>query len=118
MQDAASFLVNELATNLSETVTLRRAGKSTTGVKATKCPVRAESEPTVNEDIANFDWIIAASAYLIGGVEVTPQKNDVIEESSGERHQVLPLSSEPEARPLDPFGTGWRIHSKRIQEAD
>jgi len=118
MADGAAWLVGQLQTNVSQTVTLWRGGKSTAGVKATKCPVRTESEPIVNEDIANFDWIIAASEYVIAADVTKPQKNDVIEESDGQKHDVLPLNNEPQARPFDPYGNGWRVHTKRIKEAD
>ena len=117
MADAAAWLTGQRTEYLSQTVALIRGGKTTSGVKATKCPPRSESEPTVNVDINNFDWIIATTEYVINSVEVEPQKNDVIQEADGQKHQLLPLDNEPEFRFSDQFGTAYRIHTKRIKEA-
>src|SRR5689334_3417592 len=89
----AAWLVGQLTDNSSQTVTLRRGGKKTTGVLATKCPVRSNSDPLNNEGYFGADWIIAASQYVVNSEAVEPQKNDVIEEADGQQWSVLPLTS-------------------------
>src|SRR6185369_18090840 len=101
-----------LAGSASDSVTLHRGAKQTTGVKATKAPVRTESTPDFNIDINNADWIIQRSLYRINGEVTEPQKNDVLEEADGQKWQVLPLGNEPEARLSDQYGNAWRIHYK------
>lgn len=113
MQDAASFLADELADNLSQAVTYKR-GSQTVSLAATKCPVRPASDPQVNQDFSDCDWIVKASLLTLG----EPQPTDVIEESDGQQWEALDLATEPCFRPLDPFNTAYRIHTKRIKEAD
>src|SRR6185369_15998516 len=107
-----------LAGSASDSVTLHRGAKQTTGVKATKAPVRADSDPTFNIDVNHADWIIQTTLYQINAAATEPQKNDVIEEADGQRWQVLPLGNEPEARFSDQYGNAWRVHTKRINEPD
>lgn len=118
LANGVTWLADQRSEHLAQTVTLVIDGKSATGVKATKCPVRADSDPTVNVDINHSDWIIQASLYLYNGDSVKPKKNDVIEEADGQRWKVSPLDNEPEARHSDQFGNAWRIHTKRTSEAD
>lgn len=117
MADAATWFTNQLADNLSQTVTYRRGGLSVS-LAATKCMVRAESTPEGNIDFNPCDWLIKASAVILGGETVEPNKNDVIEESDGQKWQVLPLAGEPEFRYSDQFRTCYRIHTKRTVEPE
>jgi hypothetical protein len=109
MADAASFLADQLADNLSQTVTYRMGGQELS-LAATKCPIRPESDGLVNEDFEPCDWIITASLITFG----EPEKNDQIEEADGQIWQVLDLSNEPAYRPVDPYRTMFRIHTKRV----
>lgn len=118
LADAASWLTGQRSDNLSQTVTLHRGAKQTTGVKAAKAPVRSDSDPQFNIDVNHADWIVQATLYQINSAAVEPQKNDVIEEADGQKWQVLPLGNEPEARFSDQYGNAWRIHTKRIKEPD
>lgn len=113
MQDAASFLVDELADNVSQSVSYIRGG-TTLSITATKCPIRSETDGQYNEDFEPCDWIVKASLLTVG----EPDKNDVIRESDGQKWQVLDLPNEPNFRPLDPYRTAFRIHTKRVKEAD
>lgn len=117
MADAASFLADELADNLSQTVTYKR-GSLTVPLAMTKCPIRTESDGQANLDFEPCDWIVKASSLVLNSVAIEPQKKDVIIESDGQRWRVLPLDNEPEFRPVDPFRTMFRIHTKRTDEAD
>jgi hypothetical protein len=114
MQDAASFLADELADNLSQTVTYTRGGQ-TVSLAATKCPIRSESDGQYNQDFEGCDWIVKASLLTLG--EPQPVK-DVIEEADGQKWEVLDMPNDPCFRPFDPFRTAFRIHTKRIKEAD
>lgn len=115
MADAATWLTGQLVDNLSQTVTYRR-GSLSVSLTATKCTVRAESTPEGNVDFHGCDWLIKAALLILGGATVEPNKNDVIEESDGEKWQVLPLAGEPEFRYSDQFRTCYRIHTKRTAE--
>lgn len=117
MQSATSWLVDQLADNLSQTVTYTRGGLSVS-LAATKSTVRAESAVEVNVDFQPCDWIIKASALILGGETVEPQKNDTITESDGQVWLVLPLETEPEFRYLDQYRTAYRVHTKRETEAN
>lgn len=116
MQTGASWLVSQLATNASQSITYRRGSHSTaTTIAATKCPVRSEQDREFGIlRIGSCDWIIKASLLVIGGVTVEPQKNDVIVESDGQEWQVLAENGEDCFRPFDPHRTAFRIHTKRI----
>lgn len=114
----ASWLVDKLAANASQTVSLTRGNTAaTSGVAATKCPVKAEGDPEFGIlRYTDCDWIIKAAAYKIGGTQVEPQKNDLITDAAGGIWQVLsPFAGELEYRPFDPQATAWRIHTKRVE---
>jgi hypothetical protein len=65
--------------------------------------------------VTECDWIVKASLLVLNAATVTPQKNDQIEEADGTIWQVLPLgSSEQEFRPVDPYSTAYRVHTKRV----
>jgi hypothetical protein len=119
LQAGASFLADQLSEHASQTVTYRRGGQTIVGLAATKCPIRSESDGQVNEDFEPCDWIVKAALLVISSVTVEPQPvTDVIEEEDGQQWEVLDLPNEPCFRPLDPFRTMFRIHTKRIKEAD
>ena len=114
----ASWLVDKLAASASQTVSITRGVTSaTTGVTATKCPVKSEGDPEFGIlRITDCDWIIKATLYKIGGTQVEPQKNDLITDAGGDIWQVLsPFAGEQEYRPFDPQATAWRIHTKRTE---
>lgn len=118
LANGCSWLMGQLRDNASQTVTLKRGGKLTTGVKATKCPVRSSSENLNNEGLLEADWIIAASQYVVNGQATQPNKNDVLEESDGQQWSVLPLTAKDESQPFDPYGNGFRIRTKQTKAAD
>ena len=115
MADAATFFADQAAAYLSQTVTYRRGGL-TVSLAATKCPIRSETDGQYNEDFEPCDWLITASLIVLGGVTIEPEATiDVIEEAGGQQWEVLQLPNEPHFRPLDPFRTMFRIHTKRIK---
>lgn len=118
LQTAAAWLVDQLAANASQSITYRRGAKSTaTTIAATKCPVRSEQDTEFGIlRIGSCDWIIKASLLVIDGATIEPQKNDVIEESDGQKWMVLADQGEDHYRPFDPHRTAFRIHTKRIDE--
>ena len=114
LQTGAGWLIDQLAANVSQTVTYRRGGK-TVSLAATKCPVRSEVDGEFGIlRIGECDWIIKASSLVLNSVTVEPQRNDVITESDGQQWHVLPIDGEQEFRPLDPHRQAYRIHTKRI----
>lgn len=118
LEDAAVWLTDQLKYNLSQTVILKRGTTAaTTGVAATKCSTTAQADTEYGIlQVTGSDWIIKASAYVIGGSVVEPQKNDLITDANGDIWQVLaPFAGEQEYRPLDPQATAWRIHTKRTE---
>lgn len=116
MADAASWLVGELADNLSQTVTYWRGGKSISSVKATKgSPVTEIDTQYGILRVIGTQWVIKADLLVYLGSTWEPRKNDVIEESNGARWLVLQDNGEQEARHSDPFGYSWRIHTKRVE---
>lgn len=118
MADAATFLADQMAGYLSQTVTYRRGGL-TVSIAATKCPIRAEQDQATQEEFEPCDWIIKASLIVLGGETVEPNgTTDEIVESDGQEWQVLQDGNQPAYRPVDPFRRMFRIHTKRIKEAD
>lgn len=116
LQDAAEWFIGELADNLSQSVTYLRGSKQIAGLAATKGAPRKELDTQYGIlKIVGTDWIVKADLLAYLGTPWTPQKNDVIEESSGARWQVLQDNGEQEAGPSDPYGYAWRIHTKRIE---
>lgn len=115
---AATWLAGVLSDKASQTVSLTRGNTAaTTGVAATKCVVTAQADSEFGILRATgSDWIIKASLYVIGGSVVSPQKNDLITDASGDIWQVLPpFTGEQEYNPHDPQGVAWRIHTKRTE---
>lgn len=116
MQRGASWLATKLVAGVSQTVTYRR-GSLSVSLAATKCPVRSELDQTFGIlKIGECDWIIKASLIVLGAVTVEPERNDEIEEADGQKWHVLPTTDEDTYRPLDPYRTAFRIHTKRIAE--
>lgn len=110
----AAWLAGKLTDHAASTVTYRRGGRSVS-VAASKAPVRRLTDEQFGVlDIHECDWLIQASLLVLGGTAATPTRNDEITEADGTKWQVLPLEGEQEARPSDPFGNTWRIHTKRI----
>ena len=67
--------------------------------------------------IVSQDFIIKQSDLMLGGVMVTPERNDQItQEINGTDHEFRLLTDFglPHYRATDAYGTGWRIHTKRI----
>ena len=104
-----------LGNNAGDTVTYRRGGYSVS-LAATKCPVRSEADLQFGIlRINECDWIIKASLLVLNSLTVEPQEvGDTITEADGTKWQVMPINGEQAYRPLDPYGTSWRIHTKRI----
>ncbi len=115
LQTGASWHVGQLATNVSQTVTYRRGGY-TASITATKTPVRSELDQQYGIlRVTQCDWIIKVSLLVLNSATVEPQEaTDVIVESDGTEWQVLPIDGEAHYRPLDPYRTAWRIHTKRM----
>lgn len=117
MADGASFVAEQLTENLSRTVSYYDASAAQTiTVQATKCPVKRGIDPEFGVlRINECDWLIAASELAINGTAFEPAKDDKVTDGT-EVWQCLPLdgNAEQEARPLDPFGYAWRVHTKRI----
>jgi hypothetical protein len=105
-----------LGNNAGDTVTYARGGLSVS-LAATKCQVRSEADLQFGIlRINECDWIIKASLLVLGAATVEPQESkDTITESDGTVWQVLPNTGEQAFRPLDPYKTAWRIHTKRIE---
>lgn len=115
LQSAASWMADQLSSHLSQTVTYRRGGQSVS-LAATKCPVRSEIDTQFGVlRIGECDWIVKASLLVLSATTITPQKNDVVEESDGTQWLVLPLIEQQEYQPSDPYGYSFRIHTKRIE---
>jgi hypothetical protein len=116
MADAASFLADQLADNLSQTVTYTRGGQEIAELAATKGASITEIDTTFGVlRIVGTTWYVKASLLVYQGVTWTPRKNDVIEQSGGQQWLVLSENGEKEARESDPFGYLWRINTKRIE---
>jgi hypothetical protein len=116
LERGASWLAGRLANGVAQTVTYARGGLSVS-LAATKCPVRSEADLQFGIlRINECDWIIKASLLVLGAATVEPQESkDTITESDGTVWQVLPRDGEQAFRPLDPYKTAWRIHTKRIE---
>jgi hypothetical protein len=115
LQDAAEWLADQQATNLSREITYRRGGTDSDPIAAVRCPLK--NGPDTQFGILRInerDWIIKASLLLLDGTAVEPQKNDQIIDTDGSIWQVLPTEVEHESRLL--AGEAYRIHTKRVTE--
>jgi len=114
LADAESLVSDARSSYLSQLVTIRRGGKSTTGVAATKGGDLTELDTEFGIlRIVGTTWFIKKSLYVFGGVECEPTKNDVIVAANGAEYRILPTSGEKESRASGPQGLDWRIFTKR-----
>jgi len=115
LKTGSAWLAGKLASHAAETVTYRRGGASVSLVAVKTTVRRLQDQDYGILDITECDWLIRATSLVLSGATATPQRDDVIEQSGGQRWHVLPADAEPCARPSDQFGYTWRIHTKRIE---
>ncbi|HID74472.1 MAG TPA: hypothetical protein EYP56_00570 [Planctomycetaceae bacterium] len=64
-----------------------------------------------------MDWIVAVEDLVFGGQKTEPAEGDRIEHWVGSTkytYEVMPLGTESHYRPVGPYGTAWRIHTRLV----
>jgi hypothetical protein len=121
LETAAERLQERMLSRASVTVTLKRGSLSTSSVSAVvgnqllKVTDSDGNPQTIRTD---KDFMIARTAYLIGGTAVEPQKGDRIVEtidSAEATYEVLPYGDEKEWRWSDEYRKTYRIHTRRVK---
>lgn len=109
---SCSPILNEV---FGETVTLQRAASTTASVTASwiSDAGRLESPDGSVTIVVDRVWLILKTAYLIGGVAVTPATGDRIVESSGTTWEVLPSIAGP-AVISHGAGYDWELKTKLV----
>lgn len=116
LADGESLVSDARSSYLSQLVTIRRGGKSTPSVAATKGSDVTELDTEYGVlRIVGTTWFIKKTLYVFDSVESEPRKNDVIEAADGAEYQVLPTDGQKEARASGPQGLDWRISTKRTE---
>ncbi len=114
---AVRLLNTSLQTLGGESVNYRRGNDSITVVAV---PVRTSHDDYATEvDLSltarERDWIIAAEEFAIGGVTISPQRNDELDwiDSFGRKHtyQVLQRAGDRCFRHTDPTLTLLRVYT-------
>lgn len=123
LEQAVSWLDGVRQSHLSRTVTYQRGGDSlelAATLGSTSYEVADEAGATVQAKATDF--IVAADALVLGGVQAAPAVGDRIQVSTAAWtlvYEVLALGSAAHYRLCDPSGRMLRIHTKLIsQEAD
>jgi len=65
-----------------------------------------------------MDRIVEADDLVFGGQKSEPVEGDLIEHLMGSTkytYEVMPLGTGSHYRPVGPYGTAWRIHSKLVK---
>ena len=120
LQQGVDCLDGMRTAHLSRTVTHQRGGESVeiaATLGATSLEVTDEAGVTVRT--RQTDFIVSATALVLGGAAVTPQVGDRILVPSGGKvlvFEVLALPGGEHFRPADPAGAALRIHAKQIDE--
>ena len=122
LQQAVDWLDGQRTAHLSRPVTYQRGGESVqiaATLGATSMDVADEAGATVRT--RQTDFIVSATALVLGGAAVTPQVGDriLVPSGGGEKtlvFEVLALPGGEHFRPADPTGTALRIHAKQIDE--
>jgi len=119
LQTASDWLWRMRKRHASVLVVYRR-GDEAVQVDAQKVSVRVEVDrgDGVTVEAQRMDWLVAAEDLVFGGKRVEPAEGDVVEHLVGsvkETYEVMPVGTESHCHRLGPYGTCWRIHSKRIE---
>lgn len=104
------------------TVSIVRGTNTTTDVPAipgsTEYTVETQRDSGIYETRQSRDFLIDATDYTIAGVQVLPQRSDLIKETvSGQMwvYELLPQLNEQGWKFSDTGRTRLRIHTKRIR---
>jgi hypothetical protein len=94
----------------AQSVPIEQAVKGNTPLETT-----TEGGTTLQSQVV--DWLIAATAIVLGGAQVEPEDGDEIEfvnaQGQTETYQVLPpVGADKCFRPADHLGTTLRIHTR------
>jgi hypothetical protein len=120
LEQAVSWLDGMRQSHLSRAVTYQRGDDSVevaATLGATSYDVADEAGATVEAKATDF--IVAANALILGGVQVAPRVGDRIQVATAEMtltYEVLALGGTAHYRPCDPAGRLLRIHAKVIGE--
>ena len=71
----------------------------------------------VTVEVQRMDWIVAVEDLIFGGQRTEPAEGDQIEHWIGSTkytYEVMPLGTDSHFRPVGPYSTAWRIHSKLV----
>jgi len=92
-------------------------GTNTVAIDATygKTKYQVQTESSVVTAFTDRDFILSASALVLGGVATLPKSGHTITVvDGGERYQVLPPDGMQVYERSDPEGTTLRVHCKKI----
>lgn len=107
---------------LASATILYRRGQATVELSAAiaQSARSYQSGDGVYNRIVARDYLVAASALILGAVTVLPENGDLIRETIGgdvQHYRVAPLGDEPCWSYLDPQQTVLRIHTVRVGSA-
>jgi len=97
-----------------------RRGQQAIQIDAQKLSVNVELDrgDGVTVEAQRMDWIVAVDDLVLGGQKTEPAEGDQIEHTIGSTkctYEVMPLGTDSHYRPVGPYGTAWRIHSKLVK---
>jgi hypothetical protein len=119
LRDGMAWLANKLRTHAGVSVVYRR-GVSSVTVTATvgRTLLQLSDDLGVSRmEWTDRDYLVTASALIIGGVAVLPQRGDRVEETAGGKtyvYEVMAPGREPVWKWSDEYKTVLRIHTKQI----
>lgn len=114
LADGATMVADAISEHVSQTVIYQRGTRQITGVKAARGqPLREYDTELGILRIVSLPWFIKPELLVYSSETWTPQKNDLIVESDGQKWDVLPTGAQTEVV-KGSFGELWRIETKRI----
>jgi hypothetical protein len=122
LEQAAGWLGDMRAAHLSHPVTYCR-GYDSVEVAATvgRTVFEIDDGSGAVERFESRDFLIAASALVLGGAATLPRPGDKVKEPAGGKlvvYEVMAPGKEPCWRWSDPFRKTLRVHTKQIDEED
>lgn len=117
LKRASEWMHDTLDGDDAETVSLTRGGSTTTGVAARvgSTPFEVDEGDGMAISVESIDWLLAASAYRIGGSATLPAPGDLIRRTLDAVvyvYEVLPIGGETCYRFSDRRRSRLRVHSK------
>lgn len=114
----ANFLQDKMEEHASTTILYIREDVGQVSLPAVigETQFSQDSQTGVIDRIVQRDYTVRQANLKINGIQITPQRNDIIRQTIGTKvyeARVLGEGGQPHYQESDGYGVAWRIHTKR-----